>query len=109
VNVTRLYSAIIDSAFIGGRLWRASRSRRGYASGILGAPDRDELLNWLRHQPLMHHDATLGFTMAHAGLAPAWNLAKPHPCKRSGKRFAERERGEFFHHMYGNRPDLLAR
>jgi bis(5'-nucleosyl)-tetraphosphatase (symmetrical) len=41
---------------------------------ILNAPDRDELLHWLRHRPLLHHDAELDFTLLHAGLPPQWNL-----------------------------------
>src|SRR5690348_4036761 len=35
---------------------------------VLAAPDRDELLHWLRGLPLLHHDAGLGYTLIHAGL-----------------------------------------
>ncbi|KXF80295.1 symmetrical bis(5'-nucleosyl)-tetraphosphatase [Enterovibrio coralii] len=47
---------------------------------ILEADDRDELLTWLRHQPLLIHEAmprgdTLGFVMTHAGVPPCWDLA----------------------------------
>ena len=41
---------------------------------ILKAHDRDELINWLCQQPLLHHDDSFGFTMVHAGLAPSWDL-----------------------------------
>jgi bis(5'-nucleosyl)-tetraphosphatase (symmetrical) len=42
---------------------------------VLAAPDRGELLTWLRHRPLLHHDATLDLTLVHAGLPPQWTLA----------------------------------
>ena len=42
---------------------------------VLTAPDRDDLLTWLRHRPLLHHDATFGMTLLHAGLPPQWTLA----------------------------------
>ena len=35
---------------------------------ILDAPDREELLNWLLHQPLIHYEH--GYTMVHAGIPP---------------------------------------
>lgn len=47
---------------------------------VLDAPDRDELLAWLRRLPLLHHDATLGITMIHAGLPPQWDLATAQAC-----------------------------
>src|SRR5215475_1301034 len=42
---------------------------------VLAAPDRDDLLTWLRHRPLLHHDASFGMTLIHAGLPPQWALA----------------------------------
>ena len=43
-------------------------------SGILGAPDRDELLHWLRQQKLVH--VGKGYAMVHAGLLPQWSIQK---------------------------------
>lgn len=37
---------------------------------ILGASDRDDLLTWLRHRPLMHRDHDM--LLVHAGLLPHW-------------------------------------
>ena len=42
---------------------------------ILAAPDRDDLLFWLRQQPLMHHDAQRNISMVHAGIPPQWTIA----------------------------------
>ncbi len=43
---------------------------------ILKAKDAGKLLAWLGEQPLLHHDEDLGFVMTHAGIPPAWSLAK---------------------------------
>ena len=43
---------------------------------ILNAPDKDALGTWLRHQPLLIHDARLNVVMSHAGIAPIWDLAQ---------------------------------
>lgn len=39
---------------------------------ILDAPDRDELLAWLRMQPLFYREGP--FAMVHAGLLPQWSM-----------------------------------
>ena len=39
---------------------------------VLAAEDRDELMAWLRHQPL--HYRTKSFLMIHAGLLPQWTI-----------------------------------
>jgi bis(5'-nucleosyl)-tetraphosphatase (symmetrical) len=39
---------------------------------ILAAPDRDELLEWLRARPLLHHFGP--WVMVHAGLVPDWSI-----------------------------------
>jgi bis(5'-nucleosyl)-tetraphosphatase (symmetrical) len=74
---------------------------------ILGAADCDELLDWLRRQPLAYHDPDINTLMVHAGVPPQWTVRK------TLKRAAEVEsvlRGDKFvkllQHMYGNRPNL---
>jgi len=41
---------------------------------ILAAPDRGELLYWLRNQRLLH--AQDGYVLVHAGLLPQWSVAQ---------------------------------
>ena len=43
---------------------------------ILDAPDRAELIDWLRLQKLIHHDSERETTMVHAGIPPQWTVAK---------------------------------
>jgi len=39
---------------------------------ILTAPDREELLHWLRHQPLLYRNKQ--YVLVHAGLIPQWTV-----------------------------------
>lgn len=41
---------------------------------LLAAPDCDELIDWLRHQPLLQLDPELKLIMVHAGIPPNWSL-----------------------------------
>lgn len=74
---------------------------------IFAASDRDELLQWLRQQPLLHHDDTLGYTMIHAGLAPEWDFAQARQCASELETALRDDDAsmEMFAHMYGDQPD----
>jgi bis(5'-nucleosyl)-tetraphosphatase (symmetrical) len=70
---------------------------------VLAAPDRDELLDWLRHRPLCHVEG--GYCLVHAGLLPQWTA------KRARELAAEVEAAltgpdwrEFLAHMWGSEP-----
>jgi bis(5'-nucleosyl)-tetraphosphatase (symmetrical) len=70
---------------------------------LLTAPDRDELLSWLRHRSLAHAEGE--YLMVHAGLLPQWEgqqaleLAHEVEAVLRGNNYRE-----FLQHMYGNEP-----
>ena len=53
---------------------QGKRGKDDTLDDVLTAPDRDELLWWLRQQPLMHLETVGGreYGMVHAGLLPGW-------------------------------------
>jgi len=72
---------------------------------ILEAPDRDELIDWLRHRPLFHFNED--FCLVHAGLPPQWDF------KRTQKMALLAEQAlrgpdyrAFLKQMYGNKPNI---
>lgn len=73
---------------------------------ILEAPDRADLIDWLRQQKLLHYDAERDTALVHAGIPPQWTL------KKALVRAAEVEEvlrddtriREFLDGMYGNEP-----
>lgn len=40
---------------------------------VLEAPDRDELIEWLRARPLLHYDRDARRVLVHAGIPPRWS------------------------------------
>lgn len=79
--------------------------RNNTLTPVLRAPDREELLNWLRQQPLIHHDGRLGYTLLHAGLPPQWDLDAA--LRHAGEVEAvlrSAQASDFLHHMYGDYP-----
>jgi bis(5'-nucleosyl)-tetraphosphatase (symmetrical) len=71
---------------------------------ILEAPDRDALLDWLRHRPMLHIEGEL--LLVHAGLLPQWTAMKAKQlgeeveCELHSSGFRK-----FLGQMYGNLPD----
>lgn len=73
---------------------------------ILNADDVSELLDWLRKQPLLHHDAQLNFTMVHAGIYPGWDLKTAQKSARELEVvLCSDDYLEFIFNMYGNLPE----
>lgn len=72
---------------------------------ILAAPDRQELIDWLRHQPLLHHDPDLGYTLVHAGVSPQWDLETAQACAEELQQVLRSDDYKaFLKVMYGDRP-----
>jgi len=67
----------------------AEARRRDTLDPILEAPDRDDLLHWLRSRPLVHREG--GFLLVHAGLFPSWSPGK---AERLGMEVEEALRGD---------------
>ncbi len=71
---------------------------------ILDAPDRDELLDWLRARPLAHLED--GALFVHAGVLPPWTLQQT--LELAGEvqhQLRSADPTAFLSTMYGNQPD----
>lgn len=81
-----------------------SASKSDTLDGILAAPDRDELIEWLRRRPLaMLVD---GHLLVHAGVAPQWSAEKTLALAGEVEHVLRGERWTgFLGQMYGNEPN----
>ncbi len=90
-------------AFLEGK---RSPSKSDTLTDIVDAPDKSQLINWLKQQPLFHHDANLGYSLVHAGLHPQWSIQK---ALRLSQEVQTALQGPdyttFLETMYGNQPD----
>ena len=84
---------------------RGKQGKKDTIKNVLNAPDRDELLDWLLHRPLIHYDKELDICLVHAGIYPYWTIEQSinyagevEDMLRSNKHH------EYFHHMYGDKP-----
>ena len=81
------------------------QAKRSNLDAVLWASDRDELLHWLRHRPLMHFDEHKNFALIHAGLPPQWDLHDALSCAREVENVLRGpDCSHYLHAMYGNEP-----
>jgi bis(5'-nucleosyl)-tetraphosphatase (symmetrical) len=70
---------------------------------ILAAPDRDELLDWLRHRPLAILENN--HLMVHAGVLPQWTAEQTIALSQEVERMLQGPDWlDFLRQMYGNQP-----
>lgn len=83
---------------------RARQHSKDTLGAILNAPDRDELLTWLRGLPLMHADGE--YAMVHAGLLPSWSVGMALALAREAEHALQgSDWRALMAQMYGNQPD----
>ncbi len=77
--------------------------RRDTLDPVLSAPDRNRLLDWLRHQPLAIHAHDV--LMVHAGVLPQWDTAQVLGLAREvHDALVGANSGDFLATMFGNEP-----
>ncbi|ODS69734.1 MAG: bis(5'-nucleosyl)-tetraphosphatase (symmetrical) [Acidovorax sp. SCN 68-22] len=81
--------------------------QRDTLGAVLGAPDRDALLAWLRAQPLARRLAHGGGALlaVHAGVLPQWSADRALALAEEVHAALQApDHAQFFHAMYGNTP-----
>lgn len=83
-----------------------SSKKKDTLAEILAAPDLDELMDWLRQQPLMVVDETRKLALVHAGIFPDWSISQARKLAQEVETVLQSDQClHFLQHMYGNEPD----
>jgi len=72
---------------------------------VLGASDRDQLLEWLLRRPLAVYDEPRGDFLVHAGLVPEWSPRDAAKLAREVEAVLRDDARTLFDAMYGNKPE----
>lgn len=81
-------------------------SRKGDTlDGVLQAPDREALLDWLIARPLAIPDARSASLIVHAGIVPQWSVEDALLQAADASRALQADPKAFLATMYGNKPD----
>jgi len=88
-------------AYARGRLKKPNKE----FDAILAHEDGDNLLDWLRHRPLLWLDESEGLGMVHAGVDPRWDPTLARRCAGEVEQALANSPKAFFANMYGDEPD----
>lgn len=78
---------------------------RDLVQPVLDAPDREELMQWLRQRPMLLHDKGLDCVLTHAGIPPGWSLKTARGYAREVEAALQgADIKSFLAAMYGNEP-----
>jgi len=78
--------------------------KKDKTAAIFDAPDCDEIMQWLRQQPIFAEHQ--GFIMCHAGISPQWDLPTARSCADEISQLLKSERWIWLlKNMYQNLPD----
>ncbi|MCE0494113.1 symmetrical bis(5'-nucleosyl)-tetraphosphatase [Vibrio salinus] len=70
---------------------------------ILNAPDRQELIDWLRHQPILAEHKE--FVICHAGISPQWTLETARKAARDIEHILKNDEWRWLiENMYSDKP-----
>jgi len=81
----------------------ATAHRGDTLDDVLDAPDREELLGWLRQQPLLYCEGP--YVMVHAGLLPEWTLEEAIALADEAHRALRDDFDSLAGTLYGNQPE----
>ncbi len=89
------------------RLWLADERSRTNAdlNRVLDAPDAEQLLDWLRHRPLLRLSEKHNAALVHAGIPPSWSIKFAKARAREVQQVLRSDdAGEFLANMFGSEP-----
>lgn len=72
---------------------------------VLGAPDRDTLLEWLASLPLAHYAPAAGDLLLHAGVVPQWDVPQTLQLSAEVEQALRGSPERLLNSMYGDQPD----
>lgn len=84
----------------------AMPKKKDTLASIITSPDKRIIIDWVRQQPLMHHDKELNFSMIHAGLSPEWEIHQALELALEVSHLLNSDNYlSFLEVMYGNKPN----